>query len=610
MSDPRGAPSRPPGPGRRPAAAALLAVLLLAAGLRLAGLGAGLRHPPHSDERVFVEAVQQMIASGDLDHRYYEYPGLVFYLLLPVLRLVPGGASPGPTAYLAARALVAVFGVLACGALYLLGRQLGGRRLGLLAAALLAVSPVAVETGQAFRPDVVLLAFAVLALLAFARLGTTAGGDLRAGLALGLAGAVKFSAAVLVPAYLVARALTRVRRGRGVALAGAVAVLVFLLATPAAVLNTAEFLGPARVQLAYHYKDKGKPPVAFASMLLEYLRVSLDAVGGPAATLALAGAFLARRRWRELAPPLVLYLTGLAVLSTSDVRHERFLLPALPAVYLLAAQGAVGLARSRPAFAALSALALAVPLWTSGRHVAAVSGPSTRDRIVDWLQENAPPGARVLNQVPLLGLGTGRFQVLETRWLEAANRPQVLEADLVLSMPAAEPAATAGLDRAFVAARSHVAEGPEITVWRVPPALRPTYRLLELEPPALAASENAGALAAACDADPATAWRTAGAQRPGDWLEARLSPPAAVARVEVLLDDGRFAAREATVLVTPDAPRQEPPRVLPGRFGGPPAQVWLLSPPVAARAVRLQLLKPGARRWGVAELRLFVADIR
>jgi hypothetical protein len=33
--------------------------------------------------------------------------------------------------------------------------------------------------------------------------------------------------------------------------------------------------------------------------------------------------------------------------------------------------------------------------------------------------------------------------------------------------------------------------------------------------------------------------------------------------------------------------------------------VFVLSPPVRARAVKLALLKRGPRRWGVAELRLF-----
>jgi len=61
--------------------AVLLAILTLAAVLRFAGLSWGLRHRPTWDERVFVHSTRAMIAQGDLDHRYYEYPGLFFYLL-------------------------------------------------------------------------------------------------------------------------------------------------------------------------------------------------------------------------------------------------------------------------------------------------------------------------------------------------------------------------------------------------------------------------------------------------------------------------------------------------------------------------------------------------
>ena len=56
--------------------------------LRFTALGWGLRHTPDLDEQFFVENVRGMLARGDLDHRFHEYPGLVFYLLLPVVAAV------------------------------------------------------------------------------------------------------------------------------------------------------------------------------------------------------------------------------------------------------------------------------------------------------------------------------------------------------------------------------------------------------------------------------------------------------------------------------------------------------------------------------------------
>ena len=591
----------------------LLGILAVAAALRFLGLGFGLRHPPHSDERVFVESVQAMMAKGDFDHRYYEYPGLVFYLLLPVLAVVPGGDEPGAAAYLAARALVAAFGVVACGLLYLWARALAGERPALVAALLLAVSPVAVETAHTLRPDVVLHAFVILALITFldSRLASSLRGDVSAGVALGLAGAVKFSAALLIPAYFVARALAPGRRWLGVLVAGSVALSVFLLFTPYAVLHPLAFLQGMQVQVGYHYDPAARPPVSYGGMLLEYLRIAAEALGPPAVLLALAGAWFGRALWRQTLPSVLLFLVTLLVLASSDVRHERFLLPALPALYLLAGLGAERLASSRALLLALSLAAASLPAAASLRYSLALSRPGTRDRLVDWVHAEVPPRSRVLSSVPLLGLDLGRLEVLEVPRLRAENRPQVLESDLVLATPWDEPAATEGLERAFHVDRALRVEGPVITAWRVPAAVRPRYRSLPLAGGGLAASQNAAELPRLADGRLDTLWRTEAAQEAGDWVQVGWDSPQVVARVEMVLGDHtRFAAREAGVLISLDGQSFSPARTLPGRAEiqtagwGAPSQVLLLAPPVPARALRVVLIRPGGRRWGMAELRV------
>src|SRR5262245_20432705 len=186
----------------------LLALILLAAtALRFYGLDAGLRHAPHMDERDFVENVWQMIEHRDLDHRYYEYPGLFFYLLTPALAAVKTAGPPGPRAYEVARGVVAAFGVLNVLLLHRLGRRLGDARLALLAALLLALSPVDVQTSHMVRADVVLETFVLLALAAFLHVGERYADDLRAGALCGAALAVKFTGGLLLPAYGVRRIL-------------------------------------------------------------------------------------------------------------------------------------------------------------------------------------------------------------------------------------------------------------------------------------------------------------------------------------------------------------------------------------------------------------------
>jgi hypothetical protein len=101
----------------------------------------------------------------------------------------------------------------------------------------------------------------------------------------------------------------------------------------------------------------------------------------------------------------------------------------------------------------------------------------------------------------------------------------------------------------------------------------------------------------------------------GDWIAADLGQGVLLGRVDLLSgDDPKFVARELRVLVSADGADFQEAAVLPGRAEDQrsrqeqPSQVFVLSPPVRARAVKLALLKRGPRRWGVAELRLFAVS--
>jgi len=575
--------------------AALLAILLLAAALRAVGLGWGLRHPPHPDEGVFLDNVALMLRAGDLDHRYYQYPGLFFYLLYPLVWLLPlGDDPPGPAAYLAARALVAAFGVAACALAYRLGREVASVRVGLLAALLLAVSPVAVETAHMVRPDVVLQAFTLAALLALLRVGPRLEGDLLSGAALGLAGAVKFTAVFLVPSYLCRRTIVPGPRLRGALAAGAAALGVFVLASPYAALHVGDFVAGARAQVGYHYQERGLAPISYGRMVVFYLKVWPDALGVPAVLLCLAGLLPALRNWRVWVPFL--------------------LLPALGVAFVLAALGAEWLAgRRRWAFGLLAGLAAAVPLLGSLTYLRGGASPSTRDRALDAVEASAPWGSLVISSVERLGLDPSRLEVLELDGLGSGQRAQILEADFVVSADRDAPTVLAGLEKVMEAEPVNPWNGPRLTVWRVPPSARPARRALRLEPGWLSASENAAELPQAVDGRDDTWWRTEGVQRPGDWLQLTLPVPARIDRIELDVDGiGRLGARELKLLASADgvgfteaATRPGRPRLDDQRVEGKThSQVLLLTPPVAARAVRLVLTRPGAHRWGVAEMRV------
>jgi hypothetical protein len=604
-------------------------VLVLAAALRFTGLGWGLRHPPHMDERVFVENVFAMFQAGDLDHRYYEYPGLMFYLLWPLLRpLAAEGASP--TAYLLARGLVAAAGVVGCALLVPLGRRLHSAPLGLLAALMMAASLVAVETAHMFRPDVVLQALCAAALLACARLDGSRRAEAAAGAALGLALATKFSGVLLVPSYLAARLLAPGPRLRRLALAAGVSALVFAAASPYALLHVRDFVGGVAVQLRYHYQADVRASVPYGAMVWQYARVWAEALGAVGTLLAVVGLETAARAWRRWLPALLLVVSSFAVLATSDVRQDRFLLPALSVACLLAAAGVLRVAAllaralARPSWPAervrvaavlvVAAAAAALPLHASVSFAREMTRPQTRDLVLDWVDAHVPARSRVLSTVPLLGLDGERLEVLSVPRLHAGDRPQVLEADLVLSTAADDPEATAGLSPVYAVAPETKSQGrTTITAWTVPAGVRPAYRRLDLAGAALSASDAQEDLAALADGRPDTMWRTSGPQQRGDFVEVRLAHPALLARVELALgDEARFAARQLRLDVSEEGVEWTPAATVPGRApieqqtSAPPSQVLLLSPPRRARALRLVQTGLGwRRRWGVAELRVW-----
>lgn len=595
-----------PEPGPRTTRLILAGILILAGVLRIVGLSWGLRHPPHPDERVFVENVLAMLAARDFDHRFYEYPGLFFYVLRGVLAAVPGGTADGPAPYLAARAVVAGFGVAAVALLHLWCARLFGRRAALLSAALLAVSPVAVETAHMVRPDVVLQAFVLLALLAFVRVDRRAllSADVGAGVALGLAGAVKFSAVFLVPVYLARRVLQGGRVVRGIAVAGLVAVAVFILASPYAVVHLRDFVAGLTTQVAYHYEES-RVPKSYAGMVWTYARIWEKTLGPVATALLLLGVWAERRHLRERAPWLLLPVAAVAVLATSDVHFDRFLLPFAVVGFAFAGRGAFALPTRFRALAA--ALALLPPLLESTFYLREVAKPGTRDQALDW-SRGLPEATLVLTTIDPIGLDTRRLEVLQVA--RPAQPVQVRWADVVAFTPRDEAALLNGLSVVRVFSQTSPFNGPDITVARVPASARDGLYAAPVPPDRVTASDNGHLAALACDGRLDTDWRTSRPQQPGDAFTASFTEAHRLAAVELKLgQEWKLAARELRLELLTDAGWRTV-RTVPGRpevdlqhpARGGYSQLLLIPEPQAARGLRLVETRRAARRWSIAEL--------
>ena len=142
--------------------ASLLLLLLL--GLYLGSLG--LRPMMDPDEGRYLEIPREMVASGDfvtprLDGvLYYEKPPLHYWLTAGAIQLLGTGA-------LATRLPGAIFGLIGLAGVILLGRSMMHLRAGLLAALILASSPLYLALSRVALTDMVLAVFVELSLICF-----------------------------------------------------------------------------------------------------------------------------------------------------------------------------------------------------------------------------------------------------------------------------------------------------------------------------------------------------------------------------------------------------------------------------------------------------------
>jgi hypothetical protein len=585
----------------------LWVVIVAAAALRFTALDWGLRHPPHIDEEPFVEHSLAMLGRGDLDHTYYEYPGLIFYLLAVPLAFFRSG---GPSAYMAARATIALFSLLNVVLIYHLGSLLKGPRAGLVAAALLAVSPAEIRVAHMIRPDIVLETFALLALVSFHHVGERARSDLLAGAALGAAVAVKFTGVLLVPCYLVQRFLAPGFRWSRPLLAAAASLAAFALLSPYSFLHFRDAARGAWYQAAWHY-----PSGAASGGDLQALRgygLAADwALGASGLALVALGLALWRREWRRWLFLMIYPLATVVILSTADIQRLRFMVPALGALAVIAG-AAVDVLAARSAVLGAAAALLVVGLSgaDSAAYVARLEQASPRDLALDWVNTHLPVGSRILTTWPgRIGLDEARYSVIAADRLDASSWRQAIEADALVCGPSFEdPGLLQRLSTVYTTRRVGRELGARLEVLTPPEGVRPRYRRLSLTGVRLHASHNEGQLDRLRDGDPGVPWDTGPDPVLLPRLELELPEPEDVARIELVHCGSLPAAETIRVWVSRNgrtwrhvhAARGWP---LPTPGADEHSQVLLVEAP-HTRFLRLVRMGRVPRPWTIGELHL------
>jgi 4-amino-4-deoxy-L-arabinose transferase-like glycosyltransferase len=499
--------------------AVLLAILLAALVARVWDVAAQLPVMHHPDEPGNTGLIESIVATGDLNPHFFNYPSLFIYLQAavspdgPLLGwLVPGdvaespfriamgvGYAPSVPVVLLHRGLSVAFGVGVVLVVWLIARRaFGGQLAPGVAATLVALSPNLIEHSQYVTPDmlaVLTTSLAVLAGLHVLRTGSTRA-YLVAGLLVGLSVSAKYNTA-LVGLVVVAAFLARIRRadlpgwpalGRLVS-SGLAAGIAFVVTTPYALLDRATFLADLEFERRHyasgHIGMQGEAPRFYASLLLreETVILALAALG--------VGAALAAGRWRVTAVLLAFPVGYAAFVSTMVVRNDRTIMVVLPVLAVFAGfavqwvrdQGSTRLSRPvrRTAGAVLAALLVAAVAVGVPGSVTQSSVHDARTAASRWVADHLPAGSTIVLESYGPWIDPEVHTVLDVK--ELVGRELPAETDYVIASetiyarfigdPARFPGEAAAYQQLFASwelVREFEQPGNSIRIYRLPSA--------------------------------------------------------------------------------------------------------------------------------------------
>lgn len=400
---------------RRGSARLLVAILLLAAGLRVYPLHVAYEHP---DQFLVPDVAMRSIGEETWRPANLLYPtGLMETLRVLYLAGYAGARSlhrvadrtdwvalylENPQPFLAAaRAWACLAGTATVALAFLLAGRLFPRPAGVLAALFLAVSFLHVRESHYGHVDAPAVLFFVAALWAAeryrgdGRLKSLVGAAALTGAAAGHRYQLAVAALALAVAELARRGQDVRVAVRHLALAAATALATFAVLSPYTLLEPGRAIAQLRWQVAFGYF-----PTRNALPLREILPL---ACGWPVCALALLGVAVALRRRTTTAALLLAPLVPYVIAIAGAWRvYARYLLPLVPLVAVFGAGGAVALCarlagRARSiAIVALALATIADPLARSTALDRLLARTDTRELAGRWLLRHVRPGELVL----------------------------------------------------------------------------------------------------------------------------------------------------------------------------------------------------------------------
>ena len=412
---------------------AIVSMFTLALLIRMWNLKWGYPFNYHPDEHRIYDNAVEMFRNGTFNPHYFDWPSLLFYLEMgaisvlhaiahtPLVVLDGPGASPGmiveaQLGYLTlGRAKVAIMGALTAAFIAASARVPQTRSMFLAAVAgfAAAVVPLHVLHSHYLTPDIPAafgVAMALFLAIRVADRGVSLKRVLLCGLAVGIAGGVKYTGAVVAVSVAVGILLSGGplwKRLSSIVLAGLVAVTTFVLTTPYSILDTEAFLGGLGFDFSHYFS--GHTGDETNSWLLSVLpKLWNDNVVGPVilgfglAAILLMGMKRCRVVLGKNVAIASSFVLAYAILyGTTQVPFERTLILLIPGLVLLMVNGvaacqiAIRSRFLRHCFALLVVATLVPTALAGGREAHRLGLTRTQTLSHAWIVENIPPGAHI-----------------------------------------------------------------------------------------------------------------------------------------------------------------------------------------------------------------------
>lgn len=411
-----------------PARLTLAAIVLAGLILRLWANDAAVPFRMGVDEPAILSTALRMIRTGDFHPHFFDYGGLTLYLhaAIGILGFV-AGARDGRWSNLDAfwegdmlvpgRTATAIFAAVTIVLVFRIGLR-WGTPTALVAALAMALLPAHVREAHFILTDtpLTLLVTATLLLSLRAAESGRLGAVALAGLAAGLAAAIKYNgAAALIMPLIAAVGLPAGRRLAGACIAVGAAGAGFLLTAPYTVLALPEFLNRLAALMQAYNRDR--PMRVVMANYVAYLRnwfawpgvlpVQIGyiplaaALGGWAVAIARASGLKGYLHAALLVVFPVLYFW---FMSSQTLQYGRYLLPIGPMLAVGLGLGIVAAARAigtwvpaarRAALPFLLVLLLGAPTLATLAWLRTHGRTSTLEQAGAWLVEHGSPGDRV-----------------------------------------------------------------------------------------------------------------------------------------------------------------------------------------------------------------------